>query len=88
MSVTTMIVVIVAIVAFASIRIVQYNRRHGIGPAQPPLIDEGERAALRNEVENLRERVRVLERIATDTNTTSALESRRVSEEIDALRDR
>lgn len=88
MSFWTALVVIVAIVAFASIRIASLNRRHGVGPHPAPPIDDGEKALLRHEVEELRERIKVLERITTDSNTSHALESRRVSDEIEALRDR
>ena len=41
---------------------------------------------MRREVENLRERIRVLERIATENNSLDARETRRLSAEIDALR--
>lgn len=88
MSFWTAIVVIVAIVSFASIRIAAMNRRHGIGPQPAPPVDDGEKALLRHEVQELRERIKVLERITTDANTTTALETRRVSDEIEALRDR
>jgi hypothetical protein len=84
----TALVVIVAIVAFASIRIAAMNRRHGIGPQPAMPADDGEKALLRREVEDLRERIKVLERITTEANTSQALESRRVSDEIEALRDR
>ena len=86
MSPGTAIVVIVAILAMMILRIVKYNtERGGRSPAAP--VDDGEKAMLRREVEDLRERVKVLERITTETNTTAALESRRVAEEIEALRD-
>jgi hypothetical protein len=89
MSVTTMIVVIVAILAFAAMRIAQAHARHGSGPDRAlPHQDDGEKRALRSEVEDLRERIKVLERITTDDNTTRALETRRVADEIEALRDR
>lgn len=42
--------------------------------------------AARRELEDLRERVRVLERIATDTNTGDARETARIAAEIEALR--
>ena len=88
MSFWTAVVVIVAIVAFASIRIAAMNRRHGIGPHLQQPADDGEKALLRHEVEELRERIKVLERITTDANTSHALETRRVADEIEALRDR
>lgn len=50
-----------------------------------------ERGAVRPEVqrelEELRERVKVLERIATDGNTLDHQDTRRIAAEIDALRD-
>ena len=88
MSFWTAAVVIVAIIAFTPIRIAAINRRHGIGPNPSQPMEDGEKALLRHEVQELRERVKVLERITTDANTSNAIESRRVSEEIEALRDR
>jgi hypothetical protein len=41
---------------------------------------------LENEVEDLRERIKVLERIATDGNTLDAVETKRIAAEIEALR--
>ena len=88
MSFWTAAVVIVAIIAFTSIKIAAINRRHGIGPNPSQPIDDGEKALLRHEVQELRERIKVLERITTEANTSQALETRRVSDEIEALRDR
>ncbi len=42
----------------------------------------------RREIEQLRERIKVLERITTDANSQEAQESRRIAAEIDSLRDR
>lgn len=42
--------------------------------------------AARRELEDLRERVKVLERIATDANSGDAREQARISAEIEALR--
>ena len=42
--------------------------------------------ALEHEVEDLRERIKVLERIATDGNTLDAVETKRIAAEIEALR--
>ncbi|WP_066524855.1 hypothetical protein [Erythrobacter sp. CCH5-A1] len=42
--------------------------------------------ATRRELETLRERVKVLERIATDANTGDAREQARIAAEIEALR--
>ncbi len=84
----TAVVVIVAIIAFASMRIAYYNRRHGFGPQHLQRADDGEKQRLEREVEDLRERLKVLERITTDANTSGAVQSRRVADEIEALRDR
>lgn len=87
MSFGTAIVATIAIIAFMVLRIVKYNtqadRRTLAAPPQ-----DGETTALRREVEDLRERIKVLERITTESNTTAALETRRVADEIEALRDR
>ena len=40
------------------------------------------------EIEDLRERIQVLERIATDGNSLDARETKRISAEIEALRDK
>ena len=85
MSFSTAVVVVIAILAFAAMRIARYNSdRRRIGPPA----DDGTKAQLQREVEELRERVRVLERIATDANSTNAIESRQIADEIEALRDR
>ena len=43
---------------------------------------------LEREVDDLRERIQVLERIATDGNSIDARETRRIAEEIESLRDK
>lgn len=40
------------------------------------------------EIEDLRERIKVLERIATDGNSLDAQETKRIAAEIEALRDK
>ena len=89
MSFWTAIVVIVAIGCFTEVLKAKYRARHGIAADSEGNESIPARAdpALEREVKELRERIRVLERIATDTNTTAAIESRRVSDEIEALRD-
>lgn len=89
MSLWTAIVVIVAIGCFTELMKAKYRAQHGITADK-----EGNEApiaradpAIEREVTELRERVRVLERIATENHTTAALETRRVSDEIEALRD-
>ncbi|MFV0645981.1 MAG: hypothetical protein ACK5NN_16045 [Sphingomonadaceae bacterium] len=68
-----------------------YRARHGILSdedgnqfASPP---STESEAQRQELEELRERVKVLERIATDANTLQARETQKISSEIEKLRD-
>ena len=84
MSFGTALVVIVAIVAFTVLKLARhYSRQERIDRA--PVGDDPE---ARREVEELRERIKVLERIATDGNSLDATETRRISREIEALRDR
>lgn len=92
------LVAIVGIIIWGVVQI--YTRRHDHtlvvtrdedgNPVFPPNQYDGRENAeareMRREVENLRERIRVLERIATDNNSLDARETRRLSAEIDALR--
>jgi hypothetical protein len=52
----------------------------------PPIASAGRERALKAEVERLRERLEVLERIATDAESREARERRRLEAEIDSLR--
>lgn len=55
-----------------------------------PREDAGSRAELesaRRELDDLRERIKVLERIATDANSGDAREQARIAAEIEALRE-
>jgi hypothetical protein len=80
------IVVIVAIISVAQVLQAKYRARHGITtdimgnetPIAPP-----HNPALEREVEELRERVKVLERIATEERETKLL-----SAEIESLREK
>ena len=83
----------VAIVAIVVWGIVQMSRNRGGGQQDPrewqderPAHDPHDAEAQR-EIEELRERIRVLERIATDGNGPGARETRRIAAEIEALRD-
>ena len=86
MSFWTAIVVIVAIIAVAEVLKAKHRARHGITtdmmgnekPVAPPT-----NPALEREVEELRERVKVLERIATEDRDT-----KRLSAEIESLREK
>lgn len=86
MSFWTAVVIMTAIWGLVEI----YKSRRGITKdwAGNESLAPKEDRETRREIELLRERVKVLERITTDAHTSEALESRRVSEEIDALRDR
>lgn len=90
MSLWTAIVVIVAIIAVAEVLKAKHRAQHGITkdwlgnelngdePGRlPPVRDE----QLEREVKDLRERVKVLERIATEDR-----ETKRLSAEIESLR--
>jgi hypothetical protein len=90
-----MVLGIVAMTQIARVLRAKYQAQHGIVEdrrgrvqmlAQPQ--DNAATAEMQREVETLRERIKVLERIATDANTTSARETRAVAAEIEALRDR
>ena len=86
MNLWTAIVVIVAIIAVTEVIKARYRARHGITtdvmgnekPIAPPT-----NPALEREVEELRERVKVLERIATEDRETKLL-----SAEIESLREK
>ncbi len=90
MTLWTAIVVIVAIGCFTELMKAKYRAQHGITADkqgnEAPIARQD--PALEREVTELRERIRVLERIATENHTTAALETRRVSDEIEALREK
>ena len=89
------VVLIVLIGAAASVLRSRYNAQNGITedmmgnqtlthrPNDEPSQDED----ARREIETLKERIEVLERIAYDKNSVSAQERARISAEIDALRE-
>jgi hypothetical protein len=82
----TAVVIIVAITAFANIRMAKYRARSGqdhSGSTPPGALPAPREAELMREVQDLRERIKVLERIATDGRGTKAL-----SDEIERLRDK
>lgn len=89
-----MIVALVAIVVSGIVQIARARAgivadQHGnerLGHGKDPA-DRAELEAARRELEDLRERVRVLERIATDAHTGEAREQARIAAEIEALRD-
>ncbi len=86
----TMVVAIIAIITIGKIIQSKQQAKYGIvedkdmlGNKTQRLIGNADTQALQNEITELKERINVLERIATDNS--SALE---VSREIEALRDR
>ncbi len=98
MSFWTAAVVIVAILSLTAARIARYRAGfgdprshrfgHGPGPALPPVQPSPREAELSREIEDLRDRIAVLERIATDANSIGERRSKAISDEIEALRDR
>ena len=95
MNLWTAIVIIVLIGAAASVLRSRYNAQHGITedmmgnqtithrPSDTPSQDED----ARREIETLKERIEVLERIAYDKNSVDAQERARISAEIESLRE-
>ncbi len=87
------VVIIVLIVATAKVMAARFRAQAGIvederGNQRQVDRDTQEGREAQREIESLRERIKVLERIATDSNSLDANETRRISAEIDALRDR
>jgi hypothetical protein len=90
MSFWTAIVVIVAIISITELIKSKHRAQRRFEQRQDggdalPVRDDPE---ARREIEDLRERIKVLERIATDGNSVDARETQRISREIEALRDR
>ncbi|HMT41277.1 MAG TPA: hypothetical protein PKC48_02165 [Sphingorhabdus sp.] len=86
----TMVVAIIAIITIGKIIQSKHQAKYGIIEDQDMLGNKTQRLAnnvdtqaLQNEISELKERIKVLERIATDNS--SAID---VSREIEALRDR
>ena len=89
MNVFAMVVLIVLIACITAIVKARYRAMEKGGGN----LDDTERRALehdrneaRAEIAELRERVKVLERIATDSNTLGATDTKRIAAEIDQLR--
>ena len=87
MSWAAAVVFIVAIIGMTEVFKAKYRGTHGTTITHPmgegPFLPRREEIALRREVEELRERVKVLERIATEDRETKLL-----SAEIDRLREK
>ncbi|AOL95529.1 hypothetical protein [Porphyrobacter sp. LM 6] len=81
-------IIVIGLVEFAKTRAGIVKDKHGNEQFAPR--DNGqsdaELEAARRELSELRERVKVLERIATDSNTGEAREQARIAAEIEALR--
>lgn len=90
MSLWTMIFLIVLVGCISNVLVERQKtlrRRDGGLPDADRRALEEERNRARAELADLRERVKVLERIATDGNTLGHQDTRRIAAEIDALRD-
>ena len=84
------VVFIVLIVAAAKVMSARYRAQAGIiedNLGNQQMVGKQDPEAQR-EIEDLRERIKVLERIATDGNSLDVKETKRISAEIDALRDK
>lgn len=91
-------VAIVAILAFAAMRIARYRagildhretwREHRRGSGQGPALPTPREEELAREVEELHQRIAVLERIATDAHSPGERHTKAISDEIESLRDR
>ena len=89
MSFWTAAVIIVAIWGFVELRKQRIDREMGVvrdEDGNPVTAVQDNRELLR-ELTDLRERVKVLERITTEMNTLEAFETRRIAKEIEQLRD-
>ena len=84
------VVLIVTIVVAGKLMSSRYKAQAGIiedNRGNQKFVGKADREAQR-EIENLRERIKVLERIATDGNSLDAQETKRIAAEIEALRDK
>ena len=82
-----MIIAVVGII-FGNRRHHRFDRfgRHPQQPEEPQLLARN--SELEREISELRERVKVLERIATDAEGVGARDARAIAAEIEALRNR
>ena len=84
------IVLIVIAVMVARVLRGRHLARHGgmiHRDGAPQVTQGGNEAELRREVEELRQRIAVLERIATDANISEGRQSKAIAAEIESLRD-
>lgn len=85
-----MVVLIVLIGCVTGILKARYNARAGIiedRHGKQTLIQREADPEMQREVETLRERIKVLERIVTDANTLEQTRSKSIAAEIESLRD-
>ncbi|WP_370187620.1 hypothetical protein [Qipengyuania sp.] len=85
------IVFIVLIVAVGKVLAAKYRAQAGIiedKQGNQHWVGKGGDPEAQREIENLRERIKVLERIATEGNSLDARETKRIAAEIEALRDK
>ena len=80
-NVAIMVVLIVLITSIASVMRAKYGIRRGPRAPELPVLDGAETERMREEMKVLKERVAVLERIATDRNHS-------LEQEFERLRDR
>lgn len=85
------VVLIVLIVAAGKVMAAKYRAQAGIledeyGNQQR--VPESKDPQAEREIEELRDRIKVLERIATESNSLDARETKRISAEIEALRNK
>ena len=82
-------VAIVAIIVWGIVQSGKARSRRGEkGAKRDERALEQNAAQAQNELDDLRERIKVLERIATDGNSLDAQETKRIAAEIEALRDK
>lgn len=90
MSWATAVVLIVMISAIAGVMRSRSRTRHGSdhdNNGSEVSGVSGREQELQREVTDLRDRIKVLERIATDANSTESRETKAIAEEIERLRD-
>jgi hypothetical protein len=89
MSFWSALVAIVAILAMTAARIARYQ--HGGDDRRrdmPQTLTSARESELQREVDDLRQRIAVLERIATEANSLDGRQSKAIAAEIESLRDR
>ncbi|MBX7513361.1 hypothetical protein K3179_02240 [Qipengyuania sp. GH38] len=91
MSFWTAIFMIVVVCAIAEVFKAKYRSEKGITRdylGNETVVGSKVDPDAQRELEDLRERIKVLERIATDGNSLDASETQRIAAEIEALRDK